>query len=85
MTGASSAVLSQQRRYWQRAYWLCQYGGWALYGVAGAVAASLVADIPWVRSTLEMLVMSAMGLGLTHFLHLLIQRRQWRRWRLRAR
>jgi hypothetical protein len=80
-----SAARSQQHRYWQRAYWLCQYGGWGLYGIAGAVAASLAAGIPWVRSTLEMLLMSVMGLALSHLLHLTIQRQHWRRLRLGAR
>jgi len=85
MASTPSAALSHPRPHWRRAYWLCQYGGWGGYAIADAVAASLWANVPWVRSILEMLLLSAMGLALSHILRSIIQRQHWRRLRLGAR
>ncbi len=85
MAPISIAAPSHQSRYRQRAYWLCQYGGWGSYGVVAAVAASLWADVPWGRSILDMLLVSAMGVALSHVLRAIIQRQHWGRLRLGAR
>jgi hypothetical protein len=82
---SSIADASLRGQHWRRAYWLCQLGGWASYGLIEAVAATVVVHLPWVRAALEVLVISAIGLGLSHVLALVIRRKVWRHLRLTAR
>jgi two-component system sensor histidine kinase AlgZ len=60
-----------------RAYWLCQLGGWVSYGVVQVYAAILSLEVPWERVVVEVLVLHASGLGLTHLLRSYVRRNRW--------
>ena len=68
----------------ERAYWLCQLGGWGLFGVVQAYAAVTALDAPWKRVAVEVLLLHTMGLGLTHGLRGYVQRHGWRTLRIPA-
>src|SRR5215470_12058431 len=65
-------------------YWLCQLGGWGLYGMLEAGAATKVLRLPLGRSLLELAVFAALGVALTHMLRGVLRRRAWVRLPLRA-
>lgn len=65
-------------------YWLCQLAGWGFYGALEAVAAVQILRLPLGRSVLEIVVLAAGGMGLTHALRGFLRRRGWARLRLRA-
>jgi hypothetical protein len=79
------ANASPRRQQWRRAYWLCQLGGWGVYALAQAVAATVVDHMPWPRTILEVTLIAAIGVGLSHVLDLVIRRNDWRQLRLSAR
>jgi Histidine kinase len=60
-----------------RPYWLCQAGGWGTYGLVQGFAAILSLEVSWERLVLELLVLQAGGLGLTHLLRGYIHRHRW--------
>jgi Histidine kinase len=66
----------------QRAYWLCQIGGWGLFGLLQAYAAIEALDAPWKRVVVEILLLHTAALGLTHGLRLYVRRHDWRKHRL---
>jgi len=61
----------------QRAYWLCQLGGWVSYGLVQVYAAILTLEVSWERIVVEVLVLHAAGLGLTHLLRDYVRRNRW--------
>jgi two-component system, LytTR family, sensor histidine kinase AlgZ len=67
-----------------RSYWLCQLGGWGLYAMAEATAATKILRLPLGRSLLELAVFAALGVALTHTLRGFLRRRAWARLPLRA-
>jgi hypothetical protein len=80
-----NSILHQQPHP-HRGYWFCQIAGWSLYGAANAAAAALFGGVPWLRALVQMAVLAAMGLGLSHLLWLVIRRRRWNclRWTART-
>jgi len=67
-----------------RSYWFCQLGGWGLYCMVEASAATKILRLPLGRSLLELAVYAALGVALTHMLRGLVRRRAWARLPLRA-
>src|SRR5215475_7808223 len=67
-----------------RNYWLCQLGGWGLYAMVEASAATKILRLPFGRSLLELAVFAALGVALTHVLRGVLRRRAWARLPLRA-
>ena len=65
-----------------RAYWLCQLGGWGAYGLVEGYAAVWVLDVWWIRAAAEILILHGAGLGLTHVLRDYARRRHWSALRL---
>jgi hypothetical protein len=49
------------------------------------VGATVAADVPGLRASLEMLLISAMGLALSHLLRFVVKHKHWRRLRWSAR
>jgi Histidine kinase len=66
----------------QRAYWLCQFAGWGLYGTAHSFAPFLIGQVSWVRATAATVVTIAVGIGFSHRLRLFMRQRGWRGMRL---
>ena len=60
-----------------RAYWLCQFGGWGSYGLLQAYTSIVSLDASWARIVVEVFLLHASGLGLTHLLRGHMQRFQW--------
>lgn len=60
-------------------YWLCQLAGWGLYGTLEAVGAVQVLRLPLGRSVLEIGVLAAGGMAVTHLLRGFLRRRGWAR------
>ncbi|MEP7245222.1 MAG: histidine kinase [Gammaproteobacteria bacterium] len=69
----------------QRAYWICQLAGWGTYAALNVFAAILDGHLSWGASFAEVTILGAIGLSLTHLLHLFIHKYAWARMRLRAR
>ena len=61
----------------QAAYWTCQLAGWGLYTAARLYAAVAVLNLPWARATVELVLLSGAGLGLTHLLREYMSRHRW--------
>jgi hypothetical protein len=62
-----------------RLYWLCQLIGWGLYAVANFVGAMVVLHPPAARSALDLLILSALGLGASHTLRAYMRAHGWTR------
>jgi two-component system sensor histidine kinase AlgZ len=67
----------------QLAYWTCQGVGWGLYTLPRIYAAVAITQLPWVRATVELVLLDAAGLGLTHWLRRYMARHRWSALRLR--
>src|ERR1700689_1297860 len=67
-----------------RSYWLCQLGGWGLYGMLEAGVATKILRLPLGRSLLELAVLPALGVPRTHMWGGLLRRRAGARLPLRA-
>jgi hypothetical protein len=80
LTTSVNAVPSEPNT--QRAYWLCQLVGWGLYGAASCFSPALLGELSWLRATAGTALVTALGVGLSHGLHLFIRRRDWRGMRL---
>jgi two-component system sensor histidine kinase AlgZ len=61
----------------QRAYWLCQLGGWTGFGFIQGFAGIVSVEVPWERIVGEVLVLHAAGLGMTHLLRHYVRRNRW--------
>ncbi len=66
----------------ERAYWICQWAGWGVYGLARFYAGLLFVLVPWPRLAAEILLLHGVGLGITHGLRWLAVRHRWKslRW-----
>lgn len=62
----------------QLAYWIFQLTGWGVLALTRFVAGVAVLDLTWPRLGLELLLVNAFGLGLSHWLRDYVRRRQWR-------
>jgi two-component system sensor histidine kinase AlgZ len=62
----------------QRAYWLCQFAGWGLYGAAHSFSPLLIGEASWLRATAATVVTIAVGIGFSHRLRLFMRQRGWR-------
>jgi GNAT superfamily N-acetyltransferase len=69
----------------RRGYWLCQCAGWGLYFVVNTVAAVAIGALPWLRTAVQVAVMSAIGFALSHLLHFVLRRQRWGQLRWAAR
>ena len=69
----------------QRPYWLCQFGGWGVYGVANSFAPTLIGETSWLHATAATVVIIAIGVGFTHGLRWFMRRHGWRGMRLSRR
>lgn len=78
----SKTAPSFERTRSQRAYWICQLGGWGAYGVARFSIGILLVQIPWSRLAADIVILHGVGLGATHGLRWLATRNGWRalRW-----
>ena len=61
----------------QRAYWIFQLTGWGLYTLSRYVGGITVINLPWARFGLEMLLVDALALGLSHWLRDYVRRHSW--------
>jgi len=69
----------------QRAYWLCQFAGWGLYGAAGFLPLAVIGELSWLRATLATGLVMVVGIGLSHGLRRFMLQQGWRRMRLSRR
>jgi len=69
----------------QRAYWLCQFAGWGLYGAASSFSLAVIGELSWLRATLATGLLMVIGIGLSHGLRLFMLQHGWRRMRLSRR
>jgi hypothetical protein len=67
-----------------RDYWLCQLAGWGLYWVLQVSLSTQTLYLPLGRSVVEIGVLTALGVALTHGLRAFLRRRSWARLRLAA-
>jgi Histidine kinase len=67
-----------------RLYWFCQLIGWGLYAVLNFLGAQIVMHTPAQRSALDLLLLSALGLGSSHALRAYMHARGWVRLRKTA-
>jgi len=58
-------------------YWICQCAGWGLYALIEIYAAVAVVKLPWVRVTVETLLLYGAGFGLTHGFRHYMSARRW--------
>jgi hypothetical protein len=58
-------------------YWICQLAGWGIFTLAKVVAAVEVDQLPWLTTTVTLVLLHGTGLGLTHWLRHFIKRQQW--------
>jgi hypothetical protein len=61
----------------QQLYWMYQIVGWGVYTFARIVGAITAFRIPWVKATLELGILSAAGLVLSHGLRAYMRRHHW--------
>jgi histidine kinase len=62
----------------QRAYWIFQLTGWGFYTLSRFFGGLTVMQLPWLHFGLELLLVDALGFGLSHLLRDYVRRRQWR-------
>ncbi len=60
-----------------RLYWSFQVAGWGLFALARLSGAVTILGLPWLRITLELLLLNGAGLGLSHWLRYFIRRERW--------
>ncbi|HEY0939765.1 MAG TPA: histidine kinase [Steroidobacter sp.] len=66
-----------------RAYWTCQLLGWGFNASGQMYSAIATLPVPWERVVLEITLLNACALGLTHVLRLFMLRRGWTKQRMR--
>jgi Histidine kinase len=69
----------------RRAYWVCQFAGWGLYGAATYFSLALIGQLSWVRATAATGLVLAVGIALSHGLRRFMRQRGWRGMRLSRR
>ena len=62
----------------QTGYWIFQLTGWGLYSLSRYIGGVTVINLPWARFGLELLVVDALGFGLSHWLRNYVRRHSWR-------
>jgi two-component sensor histidine kinase len=73
----NDASLPAQHTRSQQLYWIFQTVGWGVYTVMRIVGAVTVFGLPWIKVTLELVTLSAVGLGLSHGLRVYVKRHHW--------
>jgi Histidine kinase len=58
-------------------YWILQFAGWGLYTLLKAIGAAAVLGLPWFKVSVELVVLSTVGLGLSHWLRYFVRRHRW--------
>jgi LytS/YehU family sensor histidine kinase len=61
----------------QVAYWLCQLGGWGIYGLVQVFAGIVSVAVSWQRIAVEILVLHLAAFGLTHLFRRYVHRHRW--------
>ena len=74
MNAASLAAPHTKSR---QLYWIYQALGWGAYTVPRIIGAVTVFGLPWLKATLELVTLSAVGLALSHGLRTYVQRHHW--------
>ena|SRR5579863_4486612 len=68
-----------------RAYWVCQFTGWGLYGAASCFSLALIGEWSWLHAMAATAVLIPIGIGLSHGLRRFMRQRGWRGMRLSRR
>lgn len=61
----------------QMLYWTFQLSGWGLYTASRYIGGITVIHLPWLRFGVEILLIDALALGLTHAMRSYARRHQW--------
>ena len=61
----------------QLLYWTLQISGWGAYTLVRLYAAVAILDLPWVRASVELLLLDGAALGLTHGLRNFARHHEW--------
>jgi hypothetical protein len=67
----------------QRAYWIFQLTGWGAYSLSRFIGGVSLMNLPWVHFGLQLILVDALGFGLSHRLRDYVRRHQWRALRIR--
>jgi len=62
----------------QLVYWIFQLTGWGVYSLSRFIGGVTVIHLPWVHFGLQLLMVDALGFGLSHLLRDFLRRHQWR-------
>lgn len=62
----------------QLAYWIFQLTGWGFYTISRYIGGVTIINLPWVHFGLQLLMVDALGFGLSHGLRDYVRRHQWR-------
>ena len=62
----------------QRVYWIFQLTGWGVITLGRFIGGVTVLELAWPRLLLELLLVNALGLALSHWLHDFVRRKGWR-------
>jgi hypothetical protein len=73
----SDSPLSMNKRHSMRLYWVLQLGGWGLYTFIRIDAAVAALNLPLIRTTFELVLLGAAGVGLSHGLRAYMKRHRW--------
>jgi hypothetical protein len=58
-------------------YWICQLAGWGIFSIAKLIGAIEVDDLPWLSTSVTMVLLYGAGMGLTHALRGHMRRHRW--------
>jgi hypothetical protein len=72
-----TAVRSRSSSFKDRLYWLCQLVGWGLYTATNLAAAVVVLHLPLGAVAIDLLILSAIGLVVSHALRAYIRAHRW--------
>jgi hypothetical protein len=71
------ASLAPQHSKSQQLYWILQVAGWGSYTLLKDIGAAAVLGLPGSRVTLELVALSAVALGISHWLRNFVRRQKW--------
>jgi hypothetical protein len=71
------ASLPAQHTKSKHLYWTLQVVGWGFYTLLKDIGAATLLGLPWIKVTLELVALSALGLGLSHWLRDFVRRHAW--------